>query len=193
MGPEAHRVGTSSGCVWITPGWRDSESVISPHSSQGDSVEMSEVTAVSAKPATDHGLKATAAKVAVVAGAIHRKGEAPVRRGRALRRTSRDWIERGSRCTAAHGPRGSRPSAVMSPGRNSGAFGWGIQFRSRSFVELLRHHGLTGSMGRVGACADNAAMSFFSLLQKNVLDSQRWLSRQELRLATWIERAYNRR
>jgi transposase InsO family protein len=30
-------------------------------------------------------------------------------------------------------------------------------------------------MGRVGACADNAAMeSFFSLLQKNVLDRQRW-------------------
>jgi putative transposase len=47
----------------------------------------------------------------------------------------------------------------------------GSQFRSRRFVESLRHHGLTGSMGRVGACADNAAMeSFFSLLQKNVLD-----------------------
>jgi len=38
-------------------------------------------------------------------------------------------------------------------------------------------------MGRVGACADKAAMeSFFSLLQKNVLDCQRWLTRQELRL-----------
>ena len=51
-------------------------------------------------------------------------------------------------------------------------------------------------MGRVGACADNAAMeSFFSLLQKNVLDRQRWLTRQELRLAitTWIERTYHRR
>ncbi|MFP5310834.1 MAG: IS3 family transposase [Actinomycetes bacterium] len=72
----------------------------------------------------------------------------------------------------------------------------GSQFRSRRFVESLRHHGLTGSMGRVGACADNAAMeSFFSLLQKNVLDRQRWLTRQELRLAitTWIERTYHRR
>jgi putative transposase len=72
----------------------------------------------------------------------------------------------------------------------------GSQFRSRRFVESLRHHGLTGSMGRVGACADNAAMeSFFSLLQKNVLDRQRWLSRQDLRLAitTWIERTYHRR
>jgi transposase InsO family protein len=71
-----------------------------------------------------------------------------------------------------------------------------VQFRSRRFVESLRHHGLTGSMGRVGACADNTAMeSFFSLLQKNVLDRQRWLARQELRLAItiWIERTYHRR
>ena len=37
--------------------------------------------------------------------------------------------------------------------------------------------------------------SFFSLLQKNVLDTQRWKTREELRLAiaTWIERTYNRR
>jgi transposase InsO family protein len=66
----------------------------------------------------------------------------------------------------------------------------GSQFRSRRFVESLRHHRLTGSMGRVCACADNAAMeSFFSLLQKNVLDRQRWLTRQDLRLAItfWIE------
>lgn len=70
------------------------------------------------------------------------------------------------------------------------------QFRSRRFVESLRHNGLTGSMGRVGACADNAAMeSFFSLLQKNILDRQRWLTRQDLRLAItiWIERTYHRR
>jgi putative transposase len=46
-------------------------------------------------------------------------------------------------------------------------------------------------MGRVGACGDNAAMeSFFALLQRNVLDRQRWTPRPELRLAivTWIER-----
>ena len=51
-------------------------------------------------------------------------------------------------------------------------------------------------MGRVGACGDNAAMeSFFSLLQKNVLDQQRWTSREELRVAIviWIERTYHRR
>ena len=43
---------------------------------------------------------------------------------------------------------------------------------------------------------DNAAMeSFFSLLQKDVLNPQPWASRQELRLAiiTWIERTYHRR
>ncbi len=51
-------------------------------------------------------------------------------------------------------------------------------------------------MGRVGACADNAAMeSFFSLLQKNVLNRRRWTTRQQLRLAiiTWIENTYHRR
>ena len=51
-------------------------------------------------------------------------------------------------------------------------------------------------MGRVAACADNAAMeSFFSLLQKNVLNRKRWDTREELRLAivVWIETKYNRR
>jgi putative transposase len=51
-------------------------------------------------------------------------------------------------------------------------------------------------MGRVGTCADNAAMeSFFSLLQKNVLNRRRWTTRQELRLAivSWIESTYHRR
>jgi Transposase and inactivated derivatives len=72
----------------------------------------------------------------------------------------------------------------------------GSQFRSAKFVRLLRNNGLHGSMGRVGACADNAAMeSFFALVQKNVLDRQRWQSREELRLAIviWIERTYHRR
>jgi len=72
----------------------------------------------------------------------------------------------------------------------------GSQFRSNAFVIALKNHGLVGSMGRVGACGDNAAMgSFFSLLQKNVLDRQRWTSREELRVAIviWIERTYHRR
>lgn len=58
------------------------------------------------------------------------------------------------------------------------------QFRSRRFLKALKRHGLTGSMGRVGACGDNAAMeSFFALLQKNVLDRRSWSTREELRLA----------
>jgi len=51
-------------------------------------------------------------------------------------------------------------------------------------------------MGRVGTCADNAAMEpFFSLLQKNVLNRRRWATRQDLRLAiiVWIEKTYYRR
>jgi transposase InsO family protein len=51
-------------------------------------------------------------------------------------------------------------------------------------------------MGRVEACGDNAAMeSFFALLQRNVLDRQRWSTRAQLRLAivTWIEKTYHRK
>ncbi|OAV62773.1 integrase [Enteractinococcus helveticum] len=72
----------------------------------------------------------------------------------------------------------------------------GSQFRSQKFVRALKRHGLVGSMGRVGAAGDNAAMeSFFSLLQNNVLDRKPWATRGELRLAivTWIERTYHRR
>ena len=61
---------------------------------------------------------------------------------------------------------------------------------------MLAAAGLQGSMGRVASAGDNAAMeSFFALLQKNVLDRQRWATRDELRLAivTWIERTYHRR
>jgi putative transposase len=72
----------------------------------------------------------------------------------------------------------------------------GSQFRSRKFVHALGRHDMIGSMGRVGAAGDNAAMeSFFSLLQKNVLNRRRWDTREQLRIAivTWIERTYHRR
>ncbi|MFC8048132.1 IS3 family transposase [Nocardia sp. NPDC057353] len=72
----------------------------------------------------------------------------------------------------------------------------GSQFRSRKFVRAVNAHAMAGSMGRVGACGDNAAMeSFFALLQKNVLDRRPWGTRGELRIAivTWIERTYHRR
>ena len=72
----------------------------------------------------------------------------------------------------------------------------GSQFRSRKFLRALAAHRMVGSMGRVASCGDNAAMeSFFSLLQKNVLNRRSWTTREELRIAivTWIERTYHRR
>ena len=59
----------------------------------------------------------------------------------------------------------------------------------------LNRHAMVGSMGRVASAGDNAAMeSFWSLLQTNVLNQQRWRTRQELRLAivVWIEKKYHR-
>jgi putative transposase len=72
----------------------------------------------------------------------------------------------------------------------------GSQFRSRKFVHALNRPQMVGSMGRVGAAGDNAAMeSFFALLQKNVLNRRTWATRDDLRIAivTWIERTYHRR
>jgi putative transposase len=72
----------------------------------------------------------------------------------------------------------------------------GSQFRSRKLVRALNHHHMVGSMGRVGAAGDNAAMeSFFALLQNNVLDRRRWTTTEQLRVAivTWIELTYHRR
>jgi transposase InsO family protein len=84
---------------------------------------------------------------------------------------------RGAVDTIVHSDRGSSsaptPTFVRSATRNCG-----------------------GNMGRVGACADNAAMeSFFSLLQKNVLNRQRWQTREVLRpaIVIWIEKTYHRR
>jgi len=72
----------------------------------------------------------------------------------------------------------------------------GSQFRSHAYVRALSEAKARGSMGRVGTCADNAAMeSFFSLLQKNVLNRQRWQTHDDLRLAivAWVEKTYHRR
>jgi len=72
----------------------------------------------------------------------------------------------------------------------------GSQFRSRKFLKALKKYKLNGSMGRVGACGDNAAMeSYFSLLQKNVFDRQQWDTRDQLRLeiVKWTEGKYNRK
>lgn len=68
-----------------------------------------------------------------------------------------------------------------------------IRTAGANYVRALRNAGLQGSMGRTGTCADDAGMeSFFSLLQKNVLNQKRWACREELRLAivNWIEATY---
>ena len=70
------------------------------------------------------------------------------------------------------------------------------QFRARSFQAVLKAAGLKGSMGRVASAGDNAAMeSFWALLQRNVLNSQAWRTREDLHYAIvhWIEHTYNRR
>lgn len=72
----------------------------------------------------------------------------------------------------------------------------GSQFRSRLFRAALKAAGLQGSMGRVAAAGDNAAMeSFFALLQKNVLNRRGWATRDELHteIVYWIEHTYHRR
>ena len=97
--------------------------------------------------------------------------------------------------------RGGAGQRGRSPRRSAGgrlhpAHRQGSQFRARKFQRALTRHGMVGSMGQVGSAADNAAMeSFFSLLQKNVLNRRRWTTRDELRIAivTWIERTYHRR
>lgn len=89
----------------------------------------------------------------------------------------------------AVGRRGEVAGCVLHTDRGS-------QFRSRTLTQALNRHHMVGSMGRVGAAGDNAAMeSFFALLQNNVLDRRRWATREQLRIAivTWIERTYHRR
>jgi len=50
----------------------------------------------------------------------------------------------------------------------------------------LRRHEMVGSMGRVGAAGDNAAMeSFWSLLQTNVLNQQRWTTDKNCDSPSW--------
>lgn len=60
----------------------------------------------------------------------------------------------------------------------------GSQFNAAKYQERLASYGLKGSMGNAGTSADNAAMeSWFSLLQKNVLNRKPWQTRVQLRAA----------
>ena len=111
-----------------------------------------------------------------------------MRQAREIRRvlSDDDWPRPRSATPSRAGARWGR---ILHSDRDS-------QFGSKKVHRLLDNNDLVGSMGRVGAACDNAAMeSFFSLLQKNVLDTRRWETREELRLAmvTCIETKYNRR
>lgn len=67
-----------------------------------------------------------------------------------------------------------RHHASVTPGHDRALRQRQSQTRSRKYVLALHAAGLVGSMGRVGACADNAAMEpFFALLLNNVLNRQR--------------------
>jgi putative transposase len=70
----------------------------------------------------------------------------------------------------------------------------GSQYTSWIFGHRLREAGLLGSMGRVASSVDNAMMeSFWSTLQRELLDRRRWATRAELASAIfeWIEAFYN--
>ena len=72
----------------------------------------------------------------------------------------------------------------------------GSQYTSWAFGQRLRAAGLLGSMGRVGSAYDNSMMeSFFSTLQRELLDRRSWKTRKELASAIfeWIEAWYNPR
>ena len=71
----------------------------------------------------------------------------------------------------------------------------GVQFTSWSFTERVREAKLMPSFGSVGDAFDNAMMeSFWSSMQIELLDRQRWRTRLELTNAIfdYIEAFYNR-
>jgi len=70
----------------------------------------------------------------------------------------------------------------------------GAQYTSWLFGHRLRQAGLLGSMGRVASSVDNALIeSFWSTMQRELLDRSTWASRAELSSAMfeWIEGFYN--
>jgi transposase InsO family protein len=71
----------------------------------------------------------------------------------------------------------------------------GVQFGSWAFTKRAKESGLLPSMGSIGDCYDNAIMeSFWSRMQVELLDRQRWNTRIELANAIfeYIEIFHNR-
>jgi transposase InsO family protein len=72
----------------------------------------------------------------------------------------------------------------------------GVQFGSWAFTTRAKQSGLVPSMGSVGDCYDNAVIeSFWSRMQVELLDRQRWRTRLELANAMfdYLEIFHNRR
>ena len=70
----------------------------------------------------------------------------------------------------------------------------GSQYTSWVFGHRLRSAGLLGSMGRVASSVDNGMIeSFWSTMQRELLDRRTWTTRDELATAIfeWIEGFYN--
>ncbi len=70
----------------------------------------------------------------------------------------------------------------------------GAQYTSWAFGHRLRSAGLLGSMGKVASSVDNALIeSFWSTMQRELLDRHDWETRSELATAIfeWIEGWYN--
>ena len=81
------------------------------------------------------------------------------------------------------------PGAIVHSDRGS-------QYTSWIFGHRLRSAGLLGSMGRVASSVDNTMMeSFWSTMQRELLDRRQWPTRAELGSAIfeWIEGFYNPR
>jgi len=79
------------------------------------------------------------------------------------------------------------PGAIVHSDRGSVYTSW-------IFGHRLREAGLLGSMGRVASSVDNTMMeSFWSTMQRELLDRQIWESRAQLASAIfeWIEAFYN--
>jgi putative transposase len=71
----------------------------------------------------------------------------------------------------------------------------GVQFTSWAFSQRAKASGLVPSMGGVGACFDNAMIeSFWSRMQVELLDRQRWRTRIQLANAIfeYLELFHNR-
>lgn len=82
-----------------------------------------------------------------------------------------------------------QPGAVVHSDRGSVYTSW-------VFGHRLREAGLLGSMGRVASSVDNTMIeSFWSTMQRELLDTRRWDSQEQLTSAIfeWIEAWYNPR